>query len=100
MLVPFLLPILLVAATPVSLFLEGPLERTAAALAAVAAVGVFVRVGKGGHLAKLLRRHSHHGSSGSAAPISFEMLTGSARKRRGGSPRRDQRGLPSVLTTT
>ena len=58
MLVSFLLLILLVATTPVSLFLEGPLERAAAALAAavaVAAVGVFVRAGEGGHLAKLLR---------------------------------------------
>jgi hypothetical protein len=57
-LVSFLLLILLVATTPVSLFLEGPLERAAAALAAavaVAAVGVFVRAGEGGHLAKLLR---------------------------------------------
>jgi hypothetical protein len=56
--VPFLLLSLLVAAAPAIIFFNGPLERASVALAAavaLAAVGVFVRVGEGGHLSKLLR---------------------------------------------
>lgn len=58
MLIPFLLLMLILGATPATLFLDGPVERGIAAAAtalAAAAVAILVRPGEGAHLVKLIR---------------------------------------------